>query len=556
MLNRHQVHAIAAALCAAAILFFPQTGRGQSNTIRVMTFNIHHAEGLDGIVNIQRIASVITNEKADLVGLQEVDRGTTRVGGRDLPAQLAQLTGMTCVFSNNLSYQGGQYGNAILSRFPVRSREHRLLQRVGDSEQRGWIKVSVDVHGRDLSFWNTHIDHRADDSERVLAVNDFAQWLTNETGPVIFCGDFNDHPGSNVHNLLKNDWLDGWEKVGVGNGYTVPVLTPRSRIDYIWVSKGSPVQLLNAWVPYTESSDHLPVVMELKLTNAIASPHVFHFSFDEGRGSQVEDSIAGLGGTFVAPLAGLSWNTNSPSHRANDFSLSFDGSNRIVAPDPNELIRLNPANRDYSLEAWVRCASDFIPSTRMILFQYEGDPGFSFSLTTNRALHTTTFRKSDLTSTATLPNDGTWHHVAAIHHDGDRFDFYIDGILKSTVPYVDGPGSRSNPTITIGSAANQVNPFVGDIDRIRFSNRALAPGQFDFPASPGPLPPEINWVTGSNGVSLSWPSMFAGFYLQSANSVSNINWTTVPHVVQGNENRAEISFDQNTRFFRLKKNEN
>src|SRR5690606_37525202 len=142
---------------AAAIFFFAPVGRAASNvTFRVMTYNIHHAEGLDGKIDTQRIADLILQENVDLVGLQEVDRNTTRVNGRDLIAELAQQTGMYFVFSNNMSYQGGQYGNAILTRFPIKSRDHRLLSKTGSNEQRGWLNAVVDVHGRSLSFWTSH----------------------------------------------------------------------------------------------------------------------------------------------------------------------------------------------------------------------------------------------------------------------------------------------------------------------------------------------------------------------------------------------------------------
>ena len=65
---------------------------------RVMTYNIHHGEGLDGKVDLQRIAELIKREQADIVALQEVDKGVQRTARRDLPAELAALTGLSlCV---------------------------------------------------------------------------------------------------------------------------------------------------------------------------------------------------------------------------------------------------------------------------------------------------------------------------------------------------------------------------------------------------------------------------------------------------------------------------
>jgi hypothetical protein len=72
-------------------------------TLRVMTYNIHHGEGLDGQVDLLRIAQLIQREGADIVALQEVDKGVARTARRDFPAELAALTGMACVFSNNFA---------------------------------------------------------------------------------------------------------------------------------------------------------------------------------------------------------------------------------------------------------------------------------------------------------------------------------------------------------------------------------------------------------------------------------------------------------------------
>src|SRR5678810_85346 len=89
-------------------------------TFRVMTYNIHHGEGLDGKVDLLRIAELIKREGADIVALQEVDKGTQRTARRDFPEELAALTGMTAVFSNNFAFEGGEYGNAVLTRFPIK----------------------------------------------------------------------------------------------------------------------------------------------------------------------------------------------------------------------------------------------------------------------------------------------------------------------------------------------------------------------------------------------------------------------------------------------------
>src|SRR6202171_1280629 len=134
-----------------------------SQTLRVMTYNIHVGVGIDKKLDLARIAGVINAQHPDLVGLQEVDRGVTRTQRIDEIAELAKLTRMDYAFAFNLRYQGGQYGVAILTRFPIRATDHCLFQNTREAERRGFIRAEVSVHGRLLNFVTTHLDYQYDD---------------------------------------------------------------------------------------------------------------------------------------------------------------------------------------------------------------------------------------------------------------------------------------------------------------------------------------------------------------------------------------------------------
>lgn len=229
-----------------------------------MTYNIHHGEGLDGRVDLPRIADVIKREKADIVALQEVDKGVKRTAGRDLTAELAKLTGMTGVFSNNYHFQGGEYGNAILSRFPVLTRTNLHYQMLHTNEQRGVLQVTIDVHGKQIYFVDTHLDFRPPDTERLKNVGELKQLVAaHQNLPTIICGDFNCSPDSTTHKAMSKVLTDAWPLVNKGPGYTIPAKVPKNRIDYAWISPETivPVQ---AWVPDTEASDHRPVMFEFQ----------------------------------------------------------------------------------------------------------------------------------------------------------------------------------------------------------------------------------------------------------------------------------------------------
>lgn len=241
----------------------PDPARGR--TFRAMTYNLHHGEGVDGRIDLERIAAVIREQQADIVALQEVDKGVQRTAKRDFPAELAALTGMTCVFSNNFHFQGGEYGNAVLTRFPIKRWTNTHLRMLRPDEQRGVLQVVLDVHGRDLLFLATHIDYRRDDAERLVNVAQFHEVLAGYPGlPVLFGGDFNDTPGSRTYAAMSELCDDIWTVAGEGEGFTIPSTVPNKRIDYLWLGKGAALKPLRAWVPATEASDHLPLVAEFE----------------------------------------------------------------------------------------------------------------------------------------------------------------------------------------------------------------------------------------------------------------------------------------------------
>ncbi len=87
--------------------------------VRVLTYNIHHGAGTDGKTDLARTAGAIKRLTPDLVALQEVDKATTRSRGVDQAAELGRLTGMHFAFGKAMDFAGGQYGEAILSRYPL-----------------------------------------------------------------------------------------------------------------------------------------------------------------------------------------------------------------------------------------------------------------------------------------------------------------------------------------------------------------------------------------------------------------------------------------------------
>ena len=117
--------------------------QSNSHILKVLSYNIHHAAGTDGKLDLPRIAEVIRSVNPDVVSLQEVDQQARRSNSVDQPSELAKLTGMRVLFAENIPLQGGSYGNVILTRFEIESKDHRLLPNHNKGEQRGLLRSKL-----------------------------------------------------------------------------------------------------------------------------------------------------------------------------------------------------------------------------------------------------------------------------------------------------------------------------------------------------------------------------------------------------------------------------
>ena len=180
-------------------------------------------------------------------------------------AELARLTKMDYAFAYNLKYQGGQYGVAILSRFPIRATDHRLYRNLREAERRGLIRAEVKIDGRIVNFVTTHLDYQYDDG-RVFETGQLLSALKDVSGPLIVVGDFNDIPTGGACKLMRDQFVDAWiESHASGDGLSYPADKPTKRIDYIFTRRSDSVRTKRTWIPATLASDHVPIVAELEI---------------------------------------------------------------------------------------------------------------------------------------------------------------------------------------------------------------------------------------------------------------------------------------------------
>ncbi len=220
-------------------------------SLRVATYNVHHCRGRDGRVDVGRVAATIVACGAEVVALQELDRGMRRSARTDQPALLAELTGMHVAFHVTLRRGGGEFGIALATAEPI---EHRgtFLPGVGEREPRG---VIVARH-RGVSYAATHLAARA--AGRPAQLEALAALAARLPSPAVILGDLNERRRG-LGALLAAGFVPGPRRV------TFPArfpLRPFGRhIDHVLA--GPRVRIARARSVRSDASDHRPYVAEL-----------------------------------------------------------------------------------------------------------------------------------------------------------------------------------------------------------------------------------------------------------------------------------------------------
>lgn len=240
------------------------TEDNQNLRLRILSYNIHHAEGVDGKLDVPRIAQVILSVDPDLVALQEVDKNTIRTGKVNQDIELSRLTKMNSVFGSNITFQGGQYGNAILSKFPIIKNKNFLLPNVDSGEQRGLLQSQIQISNKEnVLFFSTHLDHRRSDTERLASAKAINQIISlDNKSPAILAGDFNDVPDSPTLKELGKVWLRTNKKIL----RTIPASKPSRQIDYIFVQPKERWKIIESQVLDEDiASDHRAIFSIIEL---------------------------------------------------------------------------------------------------------------------------------------------------------------------------------------------------------------------------------------------------------------------------------------------------
>ena len=252
------------ALTLSSAPFFGFAQQKTPKTIKVMSYNIRYAYGMDEKYDIERTAEVIKRQKPDIVGLQEI-------GDSTMAAKLGELTGMAYVFGPSQESMK-KYGDAVLCRFPFEWVGNYSIPSASSSRYQV-MGIDVDLseiygEGSKVRFLNTHFDwlRSIGSQEARLATVDVIErgFFGDNRLPTILTGDLNAEPDSPpLKKLMKNGWVN---KKGGKELFTIPVVNPDRQIDYVLVRPEKSWNIVSVEVIQERvASDHLPVVMVLEL---------------------------------------------------------------------------------------------------------------------------------------------------------------------------------------------------------------------------------------------------------------------------------------------------
>lgn len=248
-------------------LALQQNSYGQEE-FKLMTYNIYHGEDPadPGTSNLEEIAGLIRQIQPDFVALQEVDSLTGRSASlnngvpQNLVQELAEMTDMHGYFGKAIDYDGGGYGEGILSRKPIHIQKVMLPIPSGGEDRAMLIAETKTENGGSFLFAGTHLCHQFSENRLAQAkkINEVFEKI--ET-PTILVGDLNFVPDSEPYRALQNHWVDMAEESGNVEP-TFSFENPKRRIDYMFISKQSlqHVEIVDFQVLNVGHSDHMPIV--------------------------------------------------------------------------------------------------------------------------------------------------------------------------------------------------------------------------------------------------------------------------------------------------------
>lgn len=233
--------------------------------LKLLTYNIHHGVGVDGKLDLDRIAKVIKHSGADIIGLNEVDFVMRRTGFKNQISYLAKKLDMNYAFGASQKRITGSYGNAILSKYPINDVENYKLPSLDNinSETRSLLKVEIEIsdnkNEKNIYIMSTHLS--LNKGERLKQIRWIDDMVNNISFPYIIMGDFNTGIEEVVYTVGANE---NSKFVPLLKGIkTFPSINPGKEIDLYF--SAAPIEVIKGFSIDSNASDHLPLYLELDI---------------------------------------------------------------------------------------------------------------------------------------------------------------------------------------------------------------------------------------------------------------------------------------------------
>lgn len=235
----------------------------QSGTFQIMSYNIHHGADTNDNLTIKEMKKYIKKSGVSIVGLQEVDSVCERSGSIDEVKELAHGSKFKGYFTRHFAFQGGAYGQGLLSKYKVASLRNIEIpifpQEEGKSVSMLMADIEVEKH-LVVTVAVVHLDYR-NKSSRLQQIELITSILKDEIHPVILLGDFNAYYRSEEIEVLK----ERFTLFPISeDAFTYPASNPDRRIDFIFISEGAPLRVLSERIDSVNFSDHLPLIATIQ----------------------------------------------------------------------------------------------------------------------------------------------------------------------------------------------------------------------------------------------------------------------------------------------------
>lgn len=241
--------------------------------VTVGTYNILHGcdyphllKTGEQIINLSSVSDAVRRMKLDICGLNEV-RNMEKIGGDNQARVIAENLGYNYFFAKAIDYRGGEYGNALITKYPIVSAKV-IPMKIPNSERiegqsyedRALLCADLLVDGKTLTVFVTHFGLGEDEQE--LAIKTIKEYTEQYDSAAVLMGDFNFPPSAKQYDELE-ELVRDTASFADGNTNTFPSDNPKQKIDYIFTNNY--VETLSAEVPNELHSDHLPYVVKLNI---------------------------------------------------------------------------------------------------------------------------------------------------------------------------------------------------------------------------------------------------------------------------------------------------